>query len=399
MTRTYVAPLLLLALLLGACEDPSNVGIDLVGGGQDTVSVARLALPIGRDTTAADLTGGTLSGTALTQSRVLAGRAVHPTLGTVDARGYLDFGRPSTLPAGFLDRTIIAVELVLQRDYAYGSTNGPSALRLYDAAEEFAPITNNVTASADSAVAEGGFVTGFSVSATDSIVTVALPAEWVAANDAVLRDSTFGADFHGFLLRAPDDGNGAVYGFKTSAARMRVYTAQDTVTYPAVDVHTQITKTGGAPSPDYVVLQDGSGRPLTLELPVARIDSMDLRDRALTIGRFRLTVDSEALEALRAGGFEIDLPGAITLVGQRGTSADPLAQATLQEVEDGEATYTFPLTAVLQDVLLRGESLYDQFLLYFPSSPTTLDVAVFPTAGDPAAIPNALVLVVAPEFN
>lgn len=407
MPRTLTAPLLLLALTLAACEDPSNVGIDLVGGTQDSVSVARLPLLVRADTIA-DATGGTLGTTTLTQRRVLAGRASHPALGTTEARGYLDFGRPSALPEGFLERTIVGVDLVVPRTYAFGDTTAATTLELFDAAEEFVAATSSSTANADETVPVGASVTTFDVAYEDSVVTVALPEAWVAANDTLLRSVVFGSEFHGLVLRPGADASGAVYGFTASQARLRVRTAQDTVSYPAVDVHSEVLVSDAPETPDVVLLRDGTGVGLAVEVDSVRMVESGLASRALNRGTFRLPLATGFLDALRADGFAVSAPATARLFAEIRTTSGQLLRsllgsATLNVTDPAEAYYSFQgaeLTSYLQNLLLQRPDAIDRLILYFDADPAALDIAPFATTGSaPASVADAVVLVVAPSFD
>ncbi len=352
---SYCALLLLLAT---GCDDPSAVGIGLVGEESLPVTVR---LPADSVLTASqkDRTGNT--------ARVLAGRVADPLTGTLSAIGYVDFVMSGTAR---VDTTIVGVRLELPRDYVYGDTLGSVTLALRDmtAAWPYAGVGSDTTLTA------GPLVRTFTFAPTDTLVQVDLPAAWIATHDTTFRSNTFATSFHGFQL-APD-GDNAVVGFRFSNIRLLVFTATDTLTLTASQGLTTVARESAPSLPEgRVLLQDGLGQVVRLRFNFA---ADRVRAAGLHAALLEVPIDSLQLKQTPAG-FVRPLPSTVRLIGVNAEGGVPvtslgepivLATATLK---NGRLQFRLGSTSLqtLQRLML-GETPVQYLQLEFSIHDNTL---------------------------
>ena len=358
--------------LLAACQDPSGVGLGLIGEEGNEPNVTVLPADSVYLTDQPDFTGGYADGTTPVQQRVLVGAVMDATFGDASAAAYVDVRPPNTTPSGFLDRTITSATLRLVRDYVYGDSTSTLDLALYEVADAWSPVN----AESDTVFDVGQCLATYDVTASDTLVTLPLPSSWVSANDAALRGDSVLTDIHGFALRLEEGApGGAVVGFDATRSRLRLTTAQDTVDYLLREVFTHVER--GAPAPpsgDLLFLRGGASEGIAVTLPYDEVGAS-----AVSRAVFRLTADPSELDA---GMLSRSLPETLGLVGVTASGSKILlASATPDEDTD---TYTFSsgtLTNVVQDAVV-GNQLYERYLIIPSQSPATLDV--LPTVTGPA---------------
>lgn len=364
-------------LLLTACEDPSNVGLGLVGEGGGEPVVQRVDVsPFEAVAAARDVTGN--------RQRLLAGRVADPLLGTISATGYFDFtALDGDDVGGFRDTTLVSATLQLTPDYVYGDTTSPVTFTLRSVPEEL----DAADAPADTTLPEGDVITSFSFVPTDSLVSVPLPASWIAENDTTLRSEQVTSVFHGFELAPASGTDGAVVGFNQAGSRLQAVAGADTVSFGAAGNNTgvkSITNLARAGEPalpaDRVLLQDGLGPRVRLSLDLSEAD---LLGEALNRVALHLYPDTLALDG--SSGFYRPRPPALALYGvlEDGTEAE-VATAVLDEA----GRYAFSsndLRAILQGALL-GEETFDHYEIVVPSVVNTISPVLFygPGSGETA---------------
>ena len=195
-------------------------------------------------------------------------------------------------------------------------------------------------------------IVSFDVTPGDTLIEVALPEAWIAANDTTLRSDDVSNLFHGFRF-GTDGTGGAVYGF-SGDSELELISAEDTVTYRASELFSSITHTPAGSFPaDLYPVQDGSGRGLGL---VLRFDT--LGSPALNTAFLRVNADTLASQADLPAGFVRPLARELALFGTSRFN-DPvfITSATLDE--DG-AVYSFRsnvLTSILQELALERDSV------------------------------------------
>ncbi len=399
---------LLLGIVLGAalwaagCDDPSNVGGGLIGetGGAPSLIEAPLLLERER---VDEVTGSA--------QRVLAGTADDPLLGTIAARGYLDFAGPSSRPEGFEDSTLTGAVLRLVPDYAYGDTTATLQFTLRAMQEEWE--VGGATADTSLAPIVGREIGTFSFAAGDTLVEYRLPEGWLQENRGVLRDTAFAEDFHGFELTSTS--REAVIGFAASSG-LRVFTEADTLSYRTSRTLTTIRhededgaegeEDNGALPDGRLLVQDGRGLAVAFDLTPA--DS--LREASLNRLELRLPTDRDALE----GDADFFRPPLQTLRLSRVTDdSTVIAVADLERSDDG--VFRIPNVgqrAALQQfyqAVLLGEVDADElgrFRLEAPRSAlsgnttigvNTLDAALLHTADADGPAPRLVLTVTSSE--
>ncbi len=360
-------------LFLGACQDPSGVGIGLVdedGGIPGGIVVAMDSVVLG--TSGEPETGGFgTPGSALQpQSRMLVGRVDDPLTGVAEAVAYFDVRAPAALPSGFRERTITSATIRLTRSYLFGDTTATVSLALSEVADNWSPT---------GLPADTGFVTGpplviQSVVAADTLLEIPLPPAWVVANDLDLRSDSSATAIDGFQLRLEGAPAlpGVILGLQTSDATnvlssLRLTTSSDTVDFPVYEVFTSLTRTGVAsPPPDRLLLRSGLNETLRLHFDVTSLDTVAVAGAALQLDVDRSLTDTP--------GFTRPVPSELALLGVREDSTRVLlARARLA---DDEETFTFTsatLSAAIQRAVL-GDPEFIRFEAGTPSTPLSLDV-------------------------
>lgn len=352
-------------LLLSACQDPSGVGLELIGEeGQDpnVVVIAADTVLLGE---ADEITGGFGDGSSPAQGRVLVGTVTDPLFGDASAEAYLDVGPPASVPNGFRDRTITSATLRLARDYVYGDSTQTLSLALYQMARDWDPTG----AQPDTSFEVGALLDTFEIAASDSLLELDLPSSWVDANDEFLRSDTVLTAVDGFQLRLADGTmTNAIIGFATQDSELRLATAEDTVSYSLREVFTHIERGAASmPPPDILFVRDGIP-----EVAVLTFDYEALEGLALARGLVRLNVDPDALES--SSSFARSLPETLALFGITETDARfGIATAAFSEETNSYMFANSSLTSILQDVLL-GNQLFERFEIESADSPASLAV-------------------------
>lgn len=376
-----------LALVLAACQDPSGVGLGLLGedGGTPTGTVIA-ADSVRLRTDELPFTGGYGDGSSgvRAQTRVLVGHVVDPVVGTADAQAYFDLRPPSTIPGDYREHDITSVTLRLRRDYVYGDSTATLTVRLHPISADWDPLSLKP----DTALAVGALIAEYEVSAADTLVQLRLPDAWVAANQDVLQDEDFVSEFHGFRLSVADGGAGtpgAVFGFRTVSPTtfpsiMRVVTPEETVDYPVSETFTALEWSDPPPPPtDRIILRTADPGLLSFTFSLDDVDSL-----AVAGGAIRLNIDRTLIE--NDGVFVRHLPPGASLYGIADTEDSTrvfITSATIDEDED-EEVLTFAssaLTALLQQALF-GDPAFVRYEVALSVSP--LGVGFLPIVTGPA---------------
>lgn len=372
--RGVLAPALAALLMLAGCEDPSGVGLELIGetGGQPVrTEVAAPGVAVVDTFTA--FTGGVVTTSATfarTQSTVLAGAAVDPLLGPVTASAYIDFTLPTeSLPGGFLTGTLESVDLVLTPAFKYGDTLRTVSFEVYDLSEGF----TSSEATADSTYDDSGLVLSFDVAPGDTLIDVPFSQAFVDANRETIQSVEFTTEDFGFRISPAS--SGLVLGFDASQSALRVVVDGDTVFYPPLQVFTNLTR----PDPTLAgrtVLLEGRGNrfEFTFDLdaiPNAPVAAAELRIRP-------------DLAALEDPAFFRPTADVLTLFAvSTSDPADPTyVQIGTVRLDEDLGLYTVTsaaLTALTQDLVL-GTAEVSGFALGFSSNPLELGAVVLDTS-------------------
>ncbi|NBB86100.1 MAG: DUF4270 family protein [Bacteroidetes bacterium] len=280
-----------------ACEDPSSVGLDLVGDGAtprtDTLTVDAVTA-LNR----ASVTGNT--------NRILVGTVDDPVLGVMEAQGYINFTRSEddlTSPTAPVDSVFLAFE----PGYIYGDTAAVLTLELFDI--ETDEQWSAQGARSDTSLTTGDVITSTTFAAADTLVTVRLPSSWIAANEDVLvaDPAAFNEAFRGFKLTANREAAGAIVGAGQQGLLLSIFSqGRRTEVSPQSSI-TNLERRGGGTLPaDRVLLQDGFAPSEDLNVPNSAFFAIDfsvasLPETALNGSDLRLFADTTTFAATPPG--------------------------------------------------------------------------------------------------
>lgn len=393
MRRFAVAPAAVAALLsLAACQNPTGVGVGLLDEDAANPNLRTV------DATVVDTVGATLTTagfanrqSAQPQQRVLVGRVQDALFGDAASTAYIDAVQPSSLPDGFQGATATSVTLELLRDYAYGDTTTVLPIEVRLEAGNWGPEG----LPGDTVLATGDLITTINVdlSAADSLVTIALPADFLAANPTLFTGSDFGTAFEGLALSVADTGApmpGAVVGFNvfSSRSRLRVATATDTVSYPLAEVYSYLTQSPPAMAPvEIVPYRSGAPSALSLSFDVSAIGAVPLSRALLSLPLDR--------SFAREGSFVRPIPTAVGLFGVRADGTRTFySDVSTMLAGDPRSVNSGPLTTATQALLL-GQTSFDHLEVVFRPSPLSLDILPVGRTGA-TGTPRLLLTVVSP---
>ncbi|HEX7070778.1 MAG TPA: hypothetical protein VF190_08225 [Rhodothermales bacterium] len=334
-------PLLLLALLSGACEDPSNVGLGLIGESGGAPEVVPFAVQSFDTLHVSDIMGGAIlvGSSSNTTPRFIAGTVDDPLVGPLSAIAHVDFVRGSGISDAFEAGPITAAEIRLTRDYVYGDTTSIVQFELLEIPGDW-----DARAPVDTTITLGATITTQSVTASDRSVVIPLPIEWIDDHSALIRSENFNDDFKGFALRSRS-GN-AVMGFAATSARLRVVSAGDTVDY--IPTRALTTTTLANDTENDLLVQDGTGDGLTITLP-------DLGLGPAGVNAVLVRIPADTLAAPAPPNFVRPLLGGLRLVGRILGPDDEILDSFVADALLREGEYVWPIGAVdegfFQDVI------------------------------------------------
>lgn len=267
-----------------ACEDPSSVGLGLVGddSGQPITQAIEMTTFQASDD----------SGIIDNNGEVFVGMVEDPTLGTTVATGYLDFQSNTTLTTAYRNGTIERAFLRLQTSYMYGDTLSQMTIAVHEVLREFTGIGSNQ----DSIPEVGPELFQFDISPTDSLIDVELPESWVMDRDSDLRATNFGTLFPGFQL-VPVSGNAVISFLNNTTADAGIYgvVGSDSVRYRAIKSISQFQKTAEGVVPENLLpFQNGVGPKITFSFDFGNLEDVALNRIAVRIPQDTLAFDTPA---------------------------------------------------------------------------------------------------------
>jgi len=294
-------------LSLVGCDTSTGVGAeigeDLEGGDPQAIDLVANSSSFGATEISAPITGNTQS----RDWRVLVGRVFDPAAGEATAHGYLDFSRPASLPNAILESSADRLEasLNLAPGYLHGDSTATLEVTLYS-------LTNNEDfedARSDQSFAVGSPIETYEISAAeDSLVTLDLPASWLAENLDALTDTTdaFSDRVTGLKLEvtgptSPTAGApGAVLGFTTRTAEtsLEIARADETssASYGISQSFTEVSWSdppSNGPGDDRALLRGGDNRALSLDFNFEEtVRTDDLIGAPLNRVRLEIPLDS-----------------------------------------------------------------------------------------------------------
>jgi hypothetical protein len=338
-----------LLLLMAACSDPASVGStlgpDSLSGGDPEV---RTFVPSSLDTsTTPSLTGYAVSATVPSGQRrpwrVLTGVVDDRIAGVLEAEGYIDFLGTASRPSGISDAPVdsLNAELRLSRSYLHGDTTSTLEVQLFDldgpADMGRAPADTSFPAEASPLRSEP-----YAVSASDSLVTLSLPSDWIATHQEALQssDSFEDGSFDGFRLTT-SNGN-AVMGFEHGSATLRLTSPSDTVDFRTEQTFTHVERSQVPPPGEgRLLLQDGVGVGLTMDWTDGTIDSLAEANTLLNRAELSVPVDTTLLEPTEEH-FVRPLPTGYRILATRTDGALSCRQLNLFALDQAGTQCIFP---------------------------------------------------------
>ena len=369
-----LAALLLLSTFFG-CDDPSSVGLELIGGSNGEPKSFVVEPSLLSEENGRDITGS--------RTRVLVGSVADPITGEIGAAGLLDFGPGSSRTESFLSGPLTSATLTLTRDYVYGDTLQAGTLTLSMIAEEW----EQLGLPSDTSVTSSGVIGTVNFSPADSIVTFEFPPDWIAANDTTFRSSTFSTSFHGIKLEAT--GVNSIVGF-TTASLLSAVSGGDTTSFVVQMTGTTTTRSSDASLPaERILIQDSAGPQIGIDF---ELNSDTLSDAVLNRFEITLVADTALVSANLPSGFARPVPASFDLIGV--TEDDALVFIDSGTIDDdGKLSFTStPLSNIYRDRLRSGSTI-DHLRIVPGSSDIGVGPMVFHAESSSAQSPKATVVV------
>lgn len=374
---TPVVVLVLFALItsLSACDDPSSVGLELVGGNNGEPENLVIDSSQFENEDARDVTGG--------RSRVLAGMVNDPVAGTIATTGYIEFSPVTSRSTEFLAGPVTSVSLKLVRNYVYGDTLQQGTLVVTDVVDEW----SDDGFPSDTTLSTGSFSAQASVNPTDSLIVVDFPADFVAALDTTLRSETLASSFHGIALNMTDANS--VLGF-SSATTMDVVSGGDTLSFVVSLTGTTSTRMSPvADIADRVLLQDTQGPTIAVDFDVAD-DS--LAEAVLNRIVVQFNVDTLAFESNTPANFSRPTPQLFDLIAVT-SSGELVFLETSSVSDDGILRFESTLLRATYQGRLKSSNAVDHVRLAVNATEMGLGVIALVSATAPSKQPNATLTV------
>lgn len=362
--RHRLVVLLLSFIVLSGCDDPSQIGLDLVDSQAGETEVETIPASFIGPSDFGDLSGGT---TTAGSFRALFGKVVDPVAGSFSMTGYVDFVNSTNVNSAFRAAPVAFADLEFNIDYAHGDTLTAVSVDLFEIGSDWVP--NN--ARSDTFLVAQTLVTRAIVNPKKGKFRIPLPSSWVTSHDSALRSANFVDEFHGFALRATA-GN-AIIGVHFSGSSMRASSVPgDTVSFSMSKVLSVSSFVNGSENQTLATLRDGAAETLALRFP---IENTDFGQAAFHRVIVRLNVEN--VNSLYPANFAHKAP---TRVGLRAVAIDNSTRLDLVVADiSPEGTVTFD-SSILANVVQSsnlGNSGLDRFELYFPVESSTVGIVAF----------------------
>jgi hypothetical protein len=389
-------PILILAPFATGCEDPSNVGLGLIGesGGEPVrITIAASDLPPDVSPPVTSNVRGS-AGFTVGPSTTLAGTVADPLFGTIETKAYLDVALPSTASTTFRTGTITSVSLIIVPNYVYGDTMATTSLIVseMDAAWPDANLT------ADTTLTPGPEIARFDFVYRDTTLVIGLPQEWYSLRSSVLLSSNIATEFHGFELST--SGPSAVVGFSGTSAIFRIATTTGTADLVVSKIFTHVRRHDDANIPaGRAVIQDGIGESAALSF---EFDEDSLRGAAVSRAVVELFVDQETMDEVPAN-FVRPIPPQFDFVGVREDGTSRVLRSTV--IGDGVIRFVSTTAAPGEFTILRtvqqaatGNPEFDEYHVRITEAQAAINsILVFdPDAGE--STPRAILTVTVSSF-
>ena len=320
--------------LLAACDDPTNVGGDLIGaaGGDPLNTVEPLS---------------SLRAVALKQSpdsppRVLAGMVHDPVLGQYEVQGYFDI--TAVTSDDFRADTVKKVELRLRRTYVYGDSTSELRAVLREISEDWG-MDDIPTGTS---FATGPIIKEFTFSASDTLVKVELPDSLVSELDPILRDPDVGDLFHGFRIEVEGNAD-AVVGFGTLGTTLLATTGSDSLFYPIGKTYAFVERSASADIPENRFLMQAGIGPLP-EFSLSVSSDIYTSGEPFSVNRATLTLWADTLSLRQNTPTHFERPLLRTLDLYARVSSDSAYALAGRSTMDSRGRFVFEGTALVRNI-------------------------------------------------
>lgn len=387
---------LLAVFLVAGCEDPSNVGLGLVGDGDSEpvrYFLAGADLPSERN---AIVTGGINAGVGFSgATRFLTGVADDPIFGLLEATGYFDFATPLAIGNNFRDGTPTAVSLHFLGDgYAYGDTVSTTVLTVSETLDAWTAFGTT----SDTTLATGDAITSVDYIHSSGELVISLPKEWIDENADVLLDLNFTDLFNGFAISA--SGAAAISGFLGLPSFMRVTTTTGSVDFPMSKLLTTLVKSNAPTIPGRSQVQDGYGDGAVLDFDF-EVDSIAGSAISRTVIKVRADLsifDSPPPDFVRP------VPTSLSLIGIRPDGSRVLLQSSSIPAE-GPVRFVSTTANPGENTMVRsvqlavvGESQFEKYAITVVESQASIGAALVYNASADEDVPEAVVTLTRTPF-
>ncbi len=384
-------------ILVAGCDDPSNVGLGLIGEGDSEptrVFLAGADLPSER---AAVITGGIRSGVTFSgPSRYLIGIADDPIFGVIEATGYVDYSVPLVTGSNFRSGTLTSVSLHFEPDgYVYGDTVATTRLIVSDMSAAWTAFG----ARSDTTLSPGDSIISVDYRFTEDILVIDMPQGWVDANASVILDLNFTDLFNGFQISA--DGAAAVTGFIGLPSFMRVTTTTGSIDYPMSKLLTILEKHSNPNIPGRTQVQDGFGDNAILDFDF-EVDSIagSAVSRAVVDVRVDLSIiDSPPPDFVRP------IPTSLSLIGIRADGTRRILKSATIKVE-GRVSFVSATANAGEFTLVRsvqlavtGNSQFEKYAITVSASQAAIGAVLLFNASANEDVPEAVITLIRTPFS
>ena len=351
----------ILIITASACEDPTNVGLGLIGEQGGAPYIVELKATSFESHAVRDITGNS--------TRILVGSVDDPLVGKIVSNGFIDFIRPASISANYATGQVTDAKLYLRPDYIYGDTMSTITMSLRELPQEL----NTSGAKSDTTIEVGEKILDFTFKANDTTIVVPLPDHWIAANETTLRSTAFDTDLHGFYIE-PVSGN-AVIGFTRSASLLRAFTATDSTDFLVTGTLSMIQQTTPGSLPDNRIhIQDGIGRVVSLTFALSEEDA-----EAFDLNRVRLKISADTLLLRENTPLHFNRP-MLTQIDVYGITDDHLTLDLEASFIDDNGVFVFgsDILRNSMQLYLEGNSAFTRFELRVPPvSDNTINTQIF----------------------
>ncbi len=371
MKFSWLATALILLTAVSACDDPTNVGLDLAGGQTGEPFVRAIAPSTFETADVRDITGDAAT--------MLAGGVSNTLLGEFAAQSNIDMVSP-TLSTAFRTGPVTEAWIELAPTTTFGDT-----------VAEFDWIVSDITspwtafgATSDTLLAVGAEIIRSPANATQSSFRIDLGSAWIATNDTLVRGTAFNVLHDGFNIST--NSNQVAFGLSEANSRMRIISGGDTANFlVAQNLTTTQRITPPALPTDRVLLQDGLGEGVKVGIDVS---DPQIEGSLISKGVLRIPADTTALQTFPSN---VSVPGLQEVELLVVTAEDNRVPLQVGSINNGVVEFAGSTLQIVLQSMFDGEDTYSHFELSGPTAASSLSSLILYDTGAGTSAP-ALVI-------